>query len=98
MVKANIKADFNVTGVWIVRWWRHWLWLLVKRCMRYSRSIVSKDIMHMSRVRWSMSRIHVVLEFISGGMRHLILCEEGVACMQDAYDRGLGHPHLGRSW
>jgi hypothetical protein len=97
-LKAKIKVDFHVIVVWIVRWWRHRRWLLVQRGMRYSRSIVSKDIMHMSQVLWGMMRMHVVLELIFEGMRHLILSQEGAEHMQDAYDRGNGIPHLGRTW
>jgi hypothetical protein len=54
--------------------------------------------MHMSEVLSGMTRIHLVLDFISGGMRHLILSQEGVAYMQDAYNRGNGTPHIGRAW
>jgi hypothetical protein len=45
---------------------------------------VSKDMMHVSQVLWEMMRIHMVLGFIYRGMRHLILCQEGVVHMQDA--------------
>jgi hypothetical protein len=47
MVESKNKANFHVIGVWIARWWRNRMWILVQRGMRYSRSIVSKDITHM---------------------------------------------------
>jgi hypothetical protein len=52
--------------------------------MRYSRFIVYKDIMHNETGAMALTRKHVVLSFISGGMRHLILSQNGTAHMQDA--------------
>jgi hypothetical protein len=52
--------------------------------MSYSRFIVSKNIMHNEIGATELTRKRVVLSFISGGMRHLILSQNGTAHMQDA--------------
>jgi hypothetical protein len=51
--------------------------------MRYSMFIVSKDIMYNGTCAMELTRKHVVLSFISGGMGHLILSQNGTAHMQD---------------
>jgi hypothetical protein len=52
--------------------------------MRYSRFIVSKDIIYNGTGAMGLTRKHVVLSFISGGMRNLILSQNGTAPLQDA--------------
>jgi hypothetical protein len=51
--------------------------------MRYSMFIVSKDIMYNGTCAMELTRKHVVLSFLSGGMGHLILSQNGTVHMQD---------------
>jgi hypothetical protein len=40
--RMQIKANFHVIGVWIFRWRRHQLWLLVQRGTMYSRFCIMR--------------------------------------------------------
>jgi hypothetical protein len=91
--KAN-KAGFQVISVWIVIGKNVRCGYSYKGTLGTQGQLYLKILCIRFNFYGSMTRIHVVLVFISRGMRHPNIVSKCTTHMKDAYDMGNGTPHL----